>query len=155
MTSRDTKKRSIDYADMTVLLVLTGLVVLYGLDSVRASTHVLNLIFVLPVTVIVLTLCLLQFIRQLLGRSGDVTIAESAARVLPVMILFSTYVLTLNWLGFDVGTMLFIGVFLWLHGERRIPWLFGYAIAFGMLMALFFSMMLPYPMPMLILDSAY
>ena len=64
--------------------------------------------------------------------------------------LFSAYVLTLNWLGFDVGTALFVGAFLWLQGERRLRWLVGYSLAFALVLTLFFSRMLPYPMPTLL-----
>jgi hypothetical protein len=58
-------------------------------------------------------------------------------------------------LGFDVGTTLFVGSFLWLQGERRWYWLAGYSISLGFGLSLFFSAMLPYPMPMLLLQSAY
>jgi putative tricarboxylic transport membrane protein len=34
--------------------------------------------------------------------------------------LFVLFVLSLEWLGFDVGTFVFISAFLWLNGERRI-----------------------------------
>ena len=54
-----------------------------------------------------------------------------------------------------VGTALFVAAFLWLQGERRLPWLLGYSISLGFGLALFFSTMLPYPMPMLILQTAY
>ncbi len=57
--------------------------------------------------------------------------------------------------GFDVGTFLFIGVFLWLHGEKRIFWLLAYSFVFSASVALFFSTILPYPMPMLLLQTAY
>ena len=68
--------------------------------------------------------------------------------------LFSAYVLTLGWLGFDVGTALFVGAFLWMQGERRIAWLAGYAVAFSLALTLFFSKMLPYPMPALLVPVA-
>jgi hypothetical protein len=140
---------------LVVLLVLAGLVILYGLDTYSASSHVLNLILVLPVIAIVLVLCLVQFIIEIRDVKAEAPARESAADVAPVIGLFAAYVLTLQWLGFDIGTMLFVAAFLWLQGERRWHWLIGYSISLSFGLALFFSAMLPYPMPMLILQSAY
>ena len=142
-------------ADFVVLLVLASLVTAYGIDSYSASTEVLNLILVLPLTIIVLVLCLIQFVVELRDSTSTPPARESIADVGPVIGLFAAYVLSLNWLGFDVGTALFVAAFLWFHGERRLPWLLGYSIALGFALALFFSAMLPYPMPMLVLSTAY
>ena len=142
-------------ADLVVLLMLAGLVAIYCIDAVRASTSIYNLILVLPVTVIVLVLCLVQFVLGMPKIRQEEEAREPIAHIVPVVALFSVYILSLHWLGFDVGTTLFLVAFLWLHGERRWPWLLGYSIAFAFLLSLFFSTMLPYPMPMLILNTAY
>ena len=73
--------------------------------------------------------------------------------VLPIISLFVGYVLTLGWLGFDVGTAVFVAASLWVHGERRLQWALGYAISFSVIVSLLFSTMLPYPMPMLIFST--
>ena len=142
-------------ADLVVLLVLASLVTLYGFDAYRASSDILNLILVLPVIAIVLALCLAQFVSELRHDKTETPARESVADVVPVIGLFAAYVLTLQWLGFDIGTMLFVAAFLWLQGERRWHWLIGYSMSLGFGLALFFSTMLPYPMPMLILQTAY
>lgn len=146
-------------ADFVVLLLLAGFVGFYLVDAVRASTDVLNLILILPVSLLVLVLCAVQFVLQLrAGNTADVeesaseTESTRSAGGLPAFVLFAVYVSTLEWLGFDIGTCLFLACFLWLQGERRWPWLIGYSIAFGFALALFFSVMLPYPMPLRILD---
>jgi putative tricarboxylic transport membrane protein len=143
--------------DLTVLVVLAGFVVWYFADAYKASSHVLNLILVLPVSLIVLTLCLVEFVRQiLLGKSEhDTASLEPVSSVVPIVSLFTVYVLSLRWLGFDVGTALFVSASLWLHGERRPHWILGYAICFALLVSLLFSRMLPYPMPMLVLPSGF
>lgn len=142
-------------ADLVVLLILAGLVLLYCVDAARASTHVLNLILVLPITAIVLVLCTIQFIIGVPKVRSAPEEQEPAKDIVPVVTLFAAYVLSLEWLGFDIGTCLFLGAFLWIHGERRLPWLLGYSISFAFVLAIFFSKMLPYPMPMLVLPSAY
>ncbi len=142
-------------ADLVVLLVLASLATAYGIDSYSASTEILNLILVLPLTIIVLVLCLIQFVVEWRDSTSAPPARENIADVAPVIGLFAVYVISLNWLGFDVGTVLFVAAYLWLQGERRLPWLLGYSIALGFSLALFFSAMLPYPMPMLVLSTAY
>ena len=135
--------------------MLAGLVTLYGIDAYQASSHILNLILVLPVIAIVLVLCLVQFVFEIRSVGVKAPARERVADVAPVIGLFAAYVLTLEWLGFDIGTMLFVAIFLWLQGERRWHWLIGYSVGLSFALATFFSAMLPYPMPMLILQSAY
>lgn len=144
-------------ADLLVLVGLASFALWYSVDTYKASSSTLNLILVLPVTLIVLGLCLVEFWKQVLGKPSqkDPSRLESVRSVVPVISLFTGYVLTLRWLGFDVGTALFVSSFLWLHGERRLRWNIGYAICFAVLVSLLFSQMLPYPMPMLVLPSEY
>ena len=142
-------------ADILVLLALTSVVIWYLFDAYQASSHFANLILILPVSILVLILCLIEFISQLRGLHQPPPDLDPISSMLPVIILFIAFVLSLEWLGFDVGTFAFIAAFLWLHGERRIVWILGYSISFALLMSLFFSAMLPYPMPMLILPTAY
>jgi hypothetical protein len=105
----------------------------------------------------VLTLCLVEFLGQLFWRRQPVETSplESARSVAPIASLFAVYVLTLEWLGFDVGTALFLSASMWIHGERRWHWNVGYAISFAVITSLLFSRLLPYPMPMLVLPSSY
>lgn len=146
----DTKRR----ADVAMLVLLAGASALYCYDAVRASTHIYNLILVAPLTILVLILCIVEYVAGLRTPVTGQAPADPVTGVLPVMGLFTFYVLTLNWLGFDVGTALFVGAFLWMQGERRIPWLVGYSLAFALTLTLFFSKMLPYPMPMLLTGLA-
>jgi putative tricarboxylic transport membrane protein len=142
-------------ADLLVLLSLSVLVIWYLFDAYSASSHFANLILILPLSILVLVLCIIEFISQLRGLHEPPPDLDPIASMLPVIALFVLFVLSLEWLGFDVGTFAFICAFLWLHGERRIRWILGYSISFALLMSLFFSAMLPYPMPMLILPTAY
>ena len=158
-------------ADFCLILVLASLAMVYLFDAYSASSHIMNLILILPVTILLLLLCLYEFVRQwissqslpaseMTGESDNSEIPqeetlEPLSTVMPVILMFIVYVLTLEWLGFDVGTFLFTSIFLRYHGETRWLWVIGYGFAFSLLTAIFFSMMLPYPMPMLILQTAY
>lgn len=148
-------KRLHFFLDLFVVATIVVFVSWYLFDAYSASAHIINLILVLPISLIVLVLCLAEFFNQAQQNKNVIAPPEPVKAVLPVIGLFTFYIVSLNWLGFDVGTSIFVAVFLWLHGERRLHWVLGYGIAFGFLVALFFSSMLPYPMPMLILPSQY
>ncbi len=135
--------------------MLAGLVTMYCIDAMTASMSILNLVLVLPVSAAVLLLCAIQFFTSVPKIRQDVVDVEPAMDIVPVVSLFTIYVTSLPLLGFDIGTLLFNGIFLWFHGERRWRWLIGYSLSIAFTLSLFFSKMLPYPMPMLLLDSAY
>lgn len=144
-------------ADLAVLLALAALVGVYAYDALSASRAFLHLILVLPVSAGILILCLLQFARTLFapdpGSREEAGEPESTTDVAVVIGLFAGYVASLGWLGFDLGTCLFIAAFLRLHGERRWRWLLAYAIVFGLGLAGVFSALLPYPMPLRLLPG--
>lgn len=147
--------RSHRFFDLLILVCLAAMTGWYLWDSYSASSHVFNLILVLPLAIIVLLLCGVAFVREIIHPVPVTKEMESVASVMPVVILFVVYVLSLNWLGFDVGTFLFVFGFLMLHGEKKWHWAIAYALVFSGSVALFFSYMLPYPMPMLIFPSQF
>ncbi|MDG2090831.1 MAG: tripartite tricarboxylate transporter TctB family protein [Gammaproteobacteria bacterium] len=148
-------KKAHVFFDLIVIATIAALVAWYLYDAYSASSHIINLILVLPLSLIILSLCIIEFINRCKDNDPIIEKLEPVSSVVPVICLFILYITSLAWLGFDVGTSLFIAAFLWLHGERRLIWVLAYSIAFGFLVALFFSSMLPYPMPMLILPSQY
>jgi len=152
-------------ADLSLILILASLALIYLYDAYQASPHIMNLILILPITVLLLLLCSFEFVKQWLANihqqqsqtvdTDEKTELEPLSSVIPVILFFVFYILTLQWLGFDVGTFIFISSFLWYHGERRWLWVIGYGFGFALTTSLFFSAMLPYPLPMLILETAY
>ncbi len=141
--------------DLFVLLALGALAGWYLWSAYSASAHIFNLILVLPLTVIILTLCGAAFVGELIAPTPVEPDLESVRGVAPAILLFCGYVLSLNWLGFDVGTFVFVLLFLLAHGESHWYWAVAYALVFACCVALFFSIMLPYPMPMLLLRDGF
>lgn len=140
-------------ANSIVLLCLAAFVLWYAIDTHNASSSIENIVLILPVAAITLCLCIYEFFTQ-----KDMIKEEKKddfLSVIPVMVLFTLYVLTLEILGFDIGTIIFLGLFLFFHGEKRLPWILGYSLVYGFIIAYFFSAMLPYPMPMTILPTDY
>ena len=145
--------------NLGILLALFLLTGAYLWDTWRASSRINNLIFVLPLTSLILVLCLTAFVRELAsagqvpGDQPEPDRESTETSTLAVVLLFVGYVLTLPWLGFDVGTFVFIAVFLRLAGERTWSWTLGYSLVFAFSSAMFFSYMLPYPMPLLLIPG--
>lgn len=148
-------------ADFAVVIVLALFVCWYSWDAYRASSEVENLVLIAPIAFVALVLCSMEFVRQIIAKP-PITQEKSSSKdendlksVLPIIALFTVYVLSLETLGFDIATILFVGLFLWIQKERRLIWLVGYSVAFGLLMSTFFAQMLPYPMPMTLLPTDY
>jgi len=142
-------------ANSIVILCLATFVLWYAYDAHNASSSLENMILILPVAAVTLCLCVYDFFTSKEDTAEEKKKKESFTTVMPVMILFTLYVLTLEYLGFDIGTVLFLALFLFLHGETRWTWILGYSLVFGFIIAYFFSLMLPYPMPMMVFPTDY
>jgi putative tricarboxylic transport membrane protein len=142
-------------ANSIVILCLAAFVLWYAIDTHNASSNIENVVLVIPVAAITLCLCLYEFFTQKDINDDIKEDKDDFVSVIPVIVLFTLYILTLEYLGFDVGTVLFLALFLFFHGEKRVAWIIGYSLVYGFIIAYFFSSMLPYPMPMLILPTDY
>lgn len=144
--------RRVDRSHLALLIVLAGVVVWYLFDAVQASRRIENLIFVVPIGAFALLLCagaLIGIARAALR--DDTRAIESrapvAGRTIALMIAFAVYVSSMDRIGFDVASVLFVGIALWLQGERRWPLLLVYTPVFALGACYGFKQMLPYPMP--------
>ncbi len=150
------KELSLDKKINLALLSAIALFVMWYLyDAYSINASIENLILIGPIGALTFGLCFVEFIRYLKDSEPDKDQLESISDVIPTMVIFSGYVLSLGFLGFDLGTILFIGIFLRVNGETKWHWIVIYSIVFGMLIPYFFSLMLPYPMPMSILPTDY
>jgi len=138
-----------------VLMAITLFVLWYLYDTYKASSNIENLILIGPIAVVTLGLSVAEFIRYLREEEVQNDKKESIRDVLPAMVIFTGYILSLEFLGFDIGTTLFTAIFLKVHGEKNWKMILIYSILFGFLVPYFFSLMLPYPMPMSILPTDY
>ena len=147
------------YAELGLVgffLIITGL---YLLDTYKASARTENLLLILPASVVIICLAL-----WILGRGvfeykrksppADEAVPENQPKKkvsIPIaMAILAAFVLSMDWIGFDVATFLFMSAMMWLQGERRWYWLVPFPVAFAFFVSLFFEYMVPYPMPMLL-----
>jgi len=142
-------------------LILAGFFLLlscwYLSDAYKASSSTENMLLILPAAIVVVSLCLWIIGRTLydLYRAAskeDDTEAEEKkpVSVFAAMCILAAFVLSMDWIGFDAATCLFMIALMFLQGERRPIWLGGFSVVFAVLVSLFFEYMIPYPMPMLL-----
>lgn len=144
--------RRLDWAHLALLGVLASVVCWYLYDAARASRRIENLIFVVPIGAFALVLAAAAAAGIVRAALRDDTSAAQArspvnARTIALMAAFALYVGAMEYVGFDVASVLFVGVALWVQGERRWPMLLVYTPAFALGACYGFKQMLPYAMP--------
>jgi hypothetical protein len=150
-------KRQIPYAQLGLPVLFLLVTSWYLIDSYKASATTENLLLILPAGIVVLCLSLWIFVTSFRASLASAEPKEKERKkeekevsVIGAMIILAAYIISMDWIGFDVATFLFIGSLMFLQGERRIAWLTGFSFIFAFLVALFFEYMIPYPMPMLL-----
>lgn len=162
----DTHRRArIDWGHIVLILFFAGITIAYFADAWEASASVRNLVLIFPASVLSLVLCVIVAVSVFREGSlpaeasagGDTDEAEVPTSFIDrfrpglLMALFALYVLTLPWLGFDVGSAVFVAAALLLDGERQLLRIAAVSIVFSFVATELFSWLLPYPMPLLIL----
>jgi hypothetical protein len=161
----DTQPRSrLDWGHLSLVLFFAGITIAYLADAWAASGSLRNLVLLVPVSALSLVLCTLVVIEIARGRGRareaavrEEDVASEAGSLIErykpalLMALFGLYILTLPWLGFDVGSAVFVAAALVLDGERRMWLIAPVSIIFALAATLLFHWLLPYPMPTLVL----
>lgn len=162
MSEAHTRSR-VDWGHLALILFFATVTVVYLADAWDASGSFRNLVLVLPASVLSLILCAIVAVGAFRSArtaepepaSGDEAEAEAPLleRLKPalLMALFALYIATLPWLGFDVGSAVFVAAALMLDGERRLWLVAPVAVGFALVATLLFRWLLPYPMPLLVL----
>lgn len=158
-----------DISHVFLLLFFLATAVWYLIDTLGASQRVENIIFVGPVAVTAIALSLYILIRLMgdirgrlsrgeqssakpIGSDGVATVSSSPLmnfvtrwRAGFVALLFTLYVMSLNVIGFDVSTFLFVMGCLIVQGERNPLVFVGYSLVFAALLTYAFRLLVPYP----------
>ncbi len=156
-----------DVSHVLLLLSFLAAAVWYLMDTLGASQRVENILFVGPLAVAAIALSLYILIRLVVdisnrpplggpepvdpvGSGEDVAASPLTNFVLRwraafVALLFTLYVLSLNTIGFDVGTFLFVMGCLIVQGERNPLVFVGYPLVFAALVTYAFRLLVPYP----------
>lgn len=163
----------VDWGHLALLAVICGVTTAYLFDARSTSLKINNLLLVEPAALLALVLALVVlpqcFRRPALSDQADpettsgsepkrgaqvVRQTEGWRPLLKVGLLmagFGALVFSLETVGFDVATFLFMVGGLWLCGERRI-WVIGlFSAVFTAAIIYGYQQLVPYPFPLLVL----
>jgi len=149
----------IEWGHLALLAAIVGVVVAYLLDARATSLRTNNLLLVQPVAILALVLAALvlpQIVRRLPADEAPDAGARRRARaellrIGLLAIAFGGFVFSLERIGFDVATFVFVALGLWICGERR-PWVVGlYAAVFTASIIFGYQQLVPYPFPLSVL----
>ncbi len=144
------RSRRLDWGHLAVVALVATVTALYLHDSFNASPTTDNLILILPASILALLLCA-GIAVGILRRSGPEEDLPPLGRTPILMGLFALYIVTLPFLGFDVGSAVFVAAALLSDGERRLVPLLAIPICFAAITTWIFAALVPYPLPTLIL----
>lgn len=159
MKDRTTRRVVVDWGHLILLLVICGVVIAYLLDARATSLKINNLLLVEPAAIIALILAAIllpQCFRRASTEENDAAPAmrdswRDLGKVAALSAAFGVFTLSLETVGFDAATFIFLALGIYICGERRL-WviaLFSTALTVGIIYG--YQMLVPYPFPLLVL----
>lgn len=154
----------VDWGHLLLLLFICAVVVAYLLDARSVSLRVGNLALIQPAAILALILAAIV-LPQCIRRPPDSESPEGAeeqvetpketwrdlGKVAALAAAFGAFALSLETIGFDVATFIFVALGLYICGERRY-WLIGlYSGVFTVAIVYGYQLLVPYPFPLLVL----
>jgi hypothetical protein len=142
--------------EIVFTLVLLTILVLYMIDVYSASGKVNNLLMIFPIGFITIGLFAIAIITlavKVKKYTKDIEtpkFGKKELKIIASMVIYFFYSVAIMAIGFDAGTFLFVMAMLLLQGERTPLKLILFPLIFSVLVSIFFSLMIPYPMPMLL-----
>lgn len=157
--NREPGRRIVDWSHILLLAIFAIVVVAYLLDARSVSLKTNNLLLVQPASIIALVLVAIV-LRQCFRR----TPADEAERAVNpaagwrglvgpglLAVLFGAFTLSLQTVGFDVATFVFITAGLWVCGERRLWVVLPFSAVFTAVVVYGYQSIIPYPFPLSVL----
>ena len=149
------ERRVLDWGHLLLLAFFAIVVLAYLIDARTTSLSLNNLLLVQPAAA--MALLLIALVLPQIARKVPLSAVPDAAgkreklvevvRVLMLAAAFGTFVLSLETVGFDVATFVFVAVGLFICGERRL-WLIAlYATVFTLLVVKGYQQLVPFPFP--------
>lgn len=130
----------------------------YFFDTYTTSTSINNLIFILPATLVAFALYLIILPSVLVQNTEDQggrteILKKLKANAMPALLVvaFALFVSSIERIGFDIGSYLFILLGLIICGERNWISLLLIPPIATVLLVLGFNLMIPYPIPLTII----
>lgn len=154
METKQTGRRA-DWGHILLILIIAVSSVLYLLDARATSLNMGNLALVQPTALIVVILGLIVLAQAFPVKTPEdddpqirSTKRHELLRVGLLSAAFAVFVLSLQTVGFDLATLLFIGVGLYLCGERRLWVILVFSLCFTGFVVFGYQQLVPESFPM-------
>lgn len=153
------QRRIVIWGHLLLLGVIAAVMLAYWLDARGTSLKINNLLLVQPAAILGLVLVALVLPQVFLKiPSDDVPDAAerrqellNVGRVALLAGAFGIFVFSLETIGFDIATFVFVAVGLYLCGEKKL-WVIGvYSAIFTVLVVYGYQALVPYPFPLTVL----
>lgn len=143
------------WGHLALLAVIATVVIAYWMDTRAVSLRTVNLLLVQPASIFALLL-ILCIIPQCFRRVDDEEVIEKESLselglVFTLMAVFIAYALSMEYLGFDLATFIFMMIGLFLCGERNWYMIVGFSAIFTTLLIWGYGSIIPFPFPLTIL----
>jgi hypothetical protein len=144
------------WGHLALLAVIAGVVIYYWMDTRATSLRLNNILLVQPASVLALLLVLLvlpQCFRRVASDAPEAqpTDFTELGKVALLTAAFGAFVFSLETIGFDIGTFLFMVVALFLCGERRWWVLLPFSAIFTTALIYGYGYLIPFPFPLTLL----
>jgi hypothetical protein len=143
------------WGHLALLAGIVGLVLFYWLDVRSVSLRPTNLLMIEPGAIFALLMAALVvpqcFRRVPEGEEEQPESLGTLGRVFALMGTFAAFALTLEWVGFDIGTFVFMVVGLFICGERNWLLNIGFSAAFTLFIVWGYGAITPFPFPLTLL----
>lgn len=143
------------WGHLALLAVIVGLVIFYWLDTRSVSLRPTNLLMIQPAAIFALVMAALVvpqcFRRVPEGEDADPESLSSLGRVFILMASFVAFAVSLERVGFDVGTFVFMVVALFICGERNWLLNLGFSAVFTVFIVWGYGAITPFPFPLTLL----
>lgn len=144
------------WGHLVLLVVITSVVVFYWLDARAESLRANNLLLVQPAAIFALLLVLLvlpQCFRRVdpLAPDAAQTDFSELGKVALLAAAFGGFAFSLEAVGFDVSTFVFMLVALYICGERRWYVIVPFSAVFTVLLIYGYGALIPFPFSLTLL----
>jgi len=144
------------WGHLALLAVIAGVVIYYWMDTRATSLRLNNILLVQPASVLALILVLLvlpQCFRRVTSDAPEAqpTDFTELGKVALLTAAFGAFVFSLETIGFDIATFLFMVVALFLCGERRWWVLLPFSAIFTAGLIYGYGYLIPFPFPLTLL----
>ena len=153
------QRRVVIWGHLLLLGVIAAVMLAYWLDARGTSLKINNLLLVQPAAILGLILVALVLPQVFPKISAEdvpdvVQRKQELLKVGRVALLagaFGIFVFSLETIGFDIATFIFVAVGLYLCGEKKL-WVIGiYSAIFTVLVVYGYQALVPYPFPLTVL----